>query len=53
LIAHHIRRHRPELEWAREAVGLPATEKVSADLTAGEMRRLARKNSFTSALEIP
>lgn len=43
LIADRIRQELPELDWVREAVTLPATEKVSADLTAADMSRLARK----------
>ncbi len=44
LIADHIRRHLPELEWVREAVMLPATEKISVELTAADLSRFARNN---------
>ncbi len=43
LVAERVRELLPEIDWVKEVAALPAVQKVSVELTAGEMGRLARE----------
>ena len=43
LVADHVRRRLPELEWVNEAVALRDSDRLAPEATAEEMRSLAKK----------